>query len=213
MKSEVVAHNPKPKRDTSKASAASAVVHAQKKADRERGRQQDRTLQPEISVLIDQARQNYSSKRPDNSTPSDFGRIEMLIIQGKYILRAIAYRKISIQALEQWDIEDDAELPFEKQIYNHLFIDAACHDIVETAQALHLTPELAAFEVKVLEAAVPWMQQNPDNIEWLDEIKTELVARQRGEDTYHPVRRPVGRPPKAVKNSERPQPFVRDRYV
>jgi len=57
MKSEVVAQTPKPKRDTSKASAASAVVHAQKKADRERGRQQDR----------DSPTRNLGADRPRSS--------------------------------------------------------------------------------------------------------------------------------------------------
>jgi hypothetical protein len=204
MKSEVVAQNPKTKKDTSKASAASALVHQQKKRDREHGRQLDKTLLPEIESLNNLASATY--------TGSDIEKVRLFIDMGKEFHRGLNWRKKSIQLMDRftiWEVDEESDVRFEDRKFLGFFVDAWIHSMVELARKVHLSSELIQFWIKTLERATEWFKDNPDNIEWLDEIAEELDSRKAGKDTFGLIRRPVGRP---RKNLESPQ-YSPERYI
>src|SRR4029077_4216024 len=99
-------------RNTTKASAASALVHQQKKRDREHGRQLDKTLLPEIESLNNVAKATY--------TGSDLETVRLFIDMGKEFHRGLNWCKKSIQMMERFTIgqvDEDSDVKFEDRKY------------------------------------------------------------------------------------------------
>ncbi len=154
------------------------------------GRAFDETFGPELTALKQHVNDSFPAKRGD---------LEEMLDQGADILRFIGYGKKSIQTLDHdgEELQEDTSLDFEKQVYNHRYLDAMAKEIVRVAKSVHLTPELVRFEVRVLEAVIDWAEHNPHNFEWLDILKTELAERRAGKDTFElPKPAPKKRGPK-----------------
>lgn len=105
---------------------------------------------------------------------------------GKTLLRSFNYRKESVQEVDDvtdiWDAERD--LPYEQQVHMGHFVDAQADAFIGFARAIHLLPELVAFEIDVLSAVLDWANAHPKNFEYREVIEVELKARQEGKDTY-----------------------------
>jgi hypothetical protein len=176
-------------RDTAKAHAALTA----KWDARKNGRAFDEAFKSEKAALQQHIRENF---------PTGYGDLMEMVDQGADILRSIAYDKKSSQLLG-WDSdikEEDQSLPYEKQVYSHLYMDAAAKNVVSIAKRVHLTEPLVRFEVRALEAAIDWAEHNPQNFEWLDILKNELEQRRAGKDTFElpkPARKKAGPKPKA----------------
>ena len=184
----------------------------QKRDQIQNGRAFDEVFKPEKAVLRQHIRENFPMH----------GDLMEMVDQGADILRSIVYGKKSIQTLDHDGevLQEDTSLDFEKQVYNHRYLDAIAKEIVRVAKSVHLTPELVRFEVRVLEAVIDWAEHNPNNFEWLDILKTELAERRAGKDTFElPKPAPKKRGPKpksyhdllakaAGKPEPTPPPFV-----
>jgi hypothetical protein len=195
-------------KDTTKASTALAVKRAQEKKTRETGQAFDEAFKLEAAALRQHILENF---------PSERGDLDEMIDQGGDILRSIAWGKKSIQTLEHDGelLQEDKALDYEKEVYNHRYIDAMAKEIVRVAKSVHLTPELVRFEVRVLEAVTNWVEHdnNALNFEWLDILKKELAERRAGRDTFElpkPAPKKRGRKPQSyydlLAKAEAPKP-------
>ena len=117
---------------------------------------------------------------------------------------------MEIEQIEEiWDAE--SSVPPDQQTHMPMFVDALADEMVWHCRQVHLTPALARFEIKVLEAVLQWGTENPENFEHRSALEKELDQRKRGEDTFKPQREQVKPEPKPEPRApliEQPEDFV-----
>jgi hypothetical protein len=97
------------------------------------------------------------------------------INEGELLLRSLNYKKAP---RTEANTEDD--VAFENQQYMQFDFDYVVENFINLARSIHLSQNLIAFEVKVLEAAIESSLPIPKS------VNEELEARKAGIDTYVP---------------------------
>jgi hypothetical protein len=177
----------KPDSELSAKTLAARKAEAEEISRAHRGRALDEYFKAEMERL----RAELSSYSTNGGYDSERHHAETFIDQGYRLLRSIGYDLKSIQMLEIEQIEEiwEAEfgLPSDQQTHMPMFVDASANEMVWHCRQAHLTPALARFEIKVLEAVLQWGSENPENFEHRSVLEIELEARRCGEDTFQPA--------------------------
>jgi hypothetical protein len=194
----------KPDNEVSPKTLANRQTEANRIARAERGRLLDEQLKAEMESLRAELTSYSRSERHHTETFTD---------QGYRLLRNIGYDLKSIQMLGIEQIEEIWEtefgLPPDQQIHMPMFVDSTADEMVWHCRQVHLTPALARFEIKVLEAVLQWGTENPENFEHRSALEKELDSRRRGEDTFKPRAKQLEPEPKPIAPPiEQPQDIV-----
>ena len=165
----------------------------------------------QLQTLRDHIRLAYTQAERDSA--------DEFLSKGELILSSLNHTRKkplahcpSIQAMELDELIED----YSAREYHSCFIDAAGLRMCEIGQKLiHLTPELSAFLVRVLEKLLNWIAKDSNVIgfSFLSELGEELSDRKKGIDTFGlPTEPKCGRGrPRKVETLEYPdeQLFIR----
>ena len=120
--------------------------------------------------------------------------------EGETILRNVAYGKLPRPFPPDEEVEEDDARPFtsddktECKIYAEAYLDSLANEFISRAQKCHLAPDLTAFAIRVLQAAMIHARMSPPDFYCEDEIAAYLSELQKGSGTYREPVRPRGKP-------------------